>query len=87
MHHRGWTITASTDGLLLFHPPGRHPMPPIDDGDLERVLARVHDQADMSGPIRVERGAGERFDLAYAVSTIIDAQDHHRRQAEHAAMN
>ena len=70
MHHRGWTITGTTDGQLAFHPPGPESMPPTDDGDLERVLARLEDQADVYGPIRVER-YGDRFDLGYAVSNFL----------------
>ena len=59
-------------------------MPPADDGDLERVVARVCDQADVYGPIRVER-YGDRFDLGYAVSNFLEAEIYRRRTADTAA--
>ena len=88
VHHQGWTITGTTDGrTIAFHPPRRESMPPNDDGDLERVLARVEDQADVYGPLRVER-YGDRSDLGYAVSNFLEALIYRRTAAAAvAAMN
>lgn len=80
VHSRGWTIAGTPAGELVFHPPGREPIPPADDGDLERLIGRVEDQAEVYGPIRVER-YGDRFDLGYAVSNFLEAEAYRRRKA------
>ena len=64
VHEHGWTITGTPSTELRFTRPGCQPPKPYD-GDIERLIANA------TGPIAPILH-GDRFNLSYVVSTIID---------------
>ena len=81
MHEGGWRITGDANGQLVFHRPDGTILavdPPAVTGDGEAVAD--HGRSDRDGRCGWD---GDRFDLAYTVSVIMDLEEHHQHQRQH----